>query len=204
MTPQERQMLAELFERVRAVAANPRDAEAEAAVAEATREQPYAPYVLAQTAIVQRHALDAAAQRIQELEARLAPPAPSPSFLGDLGPAPLQPDQPPPAGPWGSPPAAQPGGGFLAGAMTSATGVAGGMLAASAIEHLLLGERGGGAVGETAINNVHESAPGLAATPADIALPDVAPDQAAFVDPADYDADGGLDDVPGGDEGVDV
>jgi hypothetical protein len=195
MTRQEREMLAELFERVRAVAAVPRDAEAETAVAQATRDQPYAAYVLAQTAIVQRHALDAAAQRILELEARLAPPASSPSFLGDLGQTPLRPD---------STPASAPGGGFLASAMTNATGVAGGMLAASAIEHLLLGERGGGPVGETANNNVHESAPGLAATPADIALPDVAPDQAAFVDPADYEADAGLDDVPSNDDGVDV
>ena len=72
MTPQERQMLAELFERIRSAAANPRDAEAEAFIAEAMRAQPYAPYVLAQTALVQQHALDAAAQRIQELEARAA------------------------------------------------------------------------------------------------------------------------------------
>ena len=70
MTPQERQMLADLFERVRSAAASPRDAEAEAFIAEAVRGQPYAPYLLAQTAIVQQHALEAAAQRIQELEAK--------------------------------------------------------------------------------------------------------------------------------------
>ena len=70
MTPQERQVLADLFERIRSAAADPRDAEAEAFIAEAVRAQPYAPYVLAQTALVQQHALDAAAQRIQELEAQ--------------------------------------------------------------------------------------------------------------------------------------
>ena len=75
MTPQERQMLADLFERIRSAAGDPRDAEAEAFIAEAVRAQPYAPYVLAQTALVQQHALDAAAQRIQELEARAAQPA---------------------------------------------------------------------------------------------------------------------------------
>ena len=62
MTPQERQVLADLFERIRSAAAAPRDAEAEAFIAEAVRAQPYAPYLLAQTALVQQHALDAAAR----------------------------------------------------------------------------------------------------------------------------------------------
>jgi hypothetical protein len=43
----------------------------------------------------------------------------------------------------------------------------------------------------------------LAATPADVPLPEVAPDQAAFVDPADYDTGGSPDDTAG-DDGVDV
>ena len=85
MTPQERQVLADLFERIRSAAAAPRDAEAEAFIAEAVRAQPYAPYLLAQTALVQQHALDAAAQRIQELEAKAAQPAQESGFLGNLG-----------------------------------------------------------------------------------------------------------------------
>ena len=72
MTPQERQMLADLFERVRSTATGARDPEAEAFIGEAVRAQPYAPYVLAQTTLVQQHALEAAAQRIAELEARAA------------------------------------------------------------------------------------------------------------------------------------
>ncbi len=88
MTPQERQMLADLFERVRSAATGGRDAEAEAFIGEAVRAQPYAPYVLAQTTLVQQHALEAAAQRIAELEARVAAAAAPPqetSFLGNLG-----------------------------------------------------------------------------------------------------------------------
>lgn len=86
MTPQERQLLADLFERVRATAAGGRDPEAEAFIAEAVRAQPYAPYVLAQTTLVQQHALEAAAQRIAELESRAAAaPAQETSFLGNLG-----------------------------------------------------------------------------------------------------------------------
>ncbi len=79
MTPQERQMLADLFERVRSTATGARDPEAEAFIGEAVRAQPYAPYVLAQTTLVQQHALEAAAQRIAELEARAAAPPDRPS-----------------------------------------------------------------------------------------------------------------------------
>ncbi len=88
MTPQERQMLADLFERVRSTATGARDPEAEAFIGEAVRGQPYAPYVLAQTTLVQQHALEAAAQRIAELESRAAAaaaPPPETSFLGNLG-----------------------------------------------------------------------------------------------------------------------
>ncbi len=85
MTPQERQLLADLFERVRATAAGARDPEAEAFIAEAVRAQPYAPYVLAQTTLVQQQALEAAAQRIAELESRAAAPPQETSFLGNLG-----------------------------------------------------------------------------------------------------------------------
>jgi hypothetical protein len=178
MTPEERQMLADLFERVRGAAATPRDPQAEAFINDAVRAIPFAPYVLAQTVLVQQHALEGAAQRIAELEAqtRAQAPAQETSFLGSLGrtifgapsaPPPQQPrgfdagayQRPPgpapqpgypqapqgyppqPPGPWGAPPAAQ-GGGFLSNALHTATGVAGGLLAANAIEGLL-GGRGG-------------------------------------------------------------
>ena len=242
MTPQERQVLADLFERIRSAASGPRDAEAEAFIAEAVRAQPYAPYLLAQTALVQQHALDAAAQRIQELEASAAPPAQEAGFLGNLGrslfgggqpaprpgydasayqraapPPPAAPAAPAyaaPAGPWGAPPAAPRGGGFLSGALTAATGVAGGLLAANAIESLLGGGRGGlfggagfgGAGlggggfggGETVVNNFYES-PNSGASNIDTALPDAGGDS-GFQDAADF-GDGGFDNGGGFDDG---
>ena len=117
MTPEERQMLAGLFERIRAAGGAPRDAEAEAFLNDAVRATPYAPYVLAQTALVQQHALEAAAQRIAQLEAaqRAAEQQHGQeqgSFLGNLGrsifggpasPPPARPayDQAPPQAPQG-------------------------------------------------------------------------------------------------------
>jgi uncharacterized protein len=87
MSPEERQMLADLFERIRANAAAPRDPQADAFINDAVRQQPFAPYILAQTVLVQQHALDGAAQRISELEAqtRASAPAQETSFLGSLG-----------------------------------------------------------------------------------------------------------------------
>ncbi len=71
MSPEERQLLAGLFDRTRAASANPRDKEAEAFIAEAVREQPYATYLLAQAVIVQDQALGAANEKLQQLEARV-------------------------------------------------------------------------------------------------------------------------------------
>ena len=89
MTPEERQMLGGLFQRVNAAAATPRDAEAESFINDAVQAAPHAPYVLAQTVLVQQHALEAAANRISELEAAARQPAEQGeehgSFLGNLG-----------------------------------------------------------------------------------------------------------------------
>jgi len=105
MTPEERQMLADLFERIRGTAATPRDPQAEAFINDAVRAAPFAPYVLAQTVLVQQHALEGAAERIAELEAQAKASAPAPaqdtSFLGSLGRTifggAAAPQQPPPA-----------------------------------------------------------------------------------------------------------
>ena len=48
-----------------------RDGEAEAFINNAVKAQPYAPYLLAQTVIVQEETLKGAAQKIEELETRL-------------------------------------------------------------------------------------------------------------------------------------
>jgi hypothetical protein len=117
MSPEERQLLTGLFERVRAAAGNPRDTEAEALIAEATKAQPYAPYLLAQTVIIQDQALNAANERLQALEGKVRQfearaaeqPRGSGGFLGGLGalfgagaPPPPRPRGPAPqvGGPW--------------------------------------------------------------------------------------------------------
>src|SRR5262245_18418286 len=71
MSPEERQVLSSLFDRTSAAAATPRTADAEAFIGQALKDQPYAPYFLAQAVIVQEQGLKAAAVRIQELEARI-------------------------------------------------------------------------------------------------------------------------------------
>ncbi len=71
MTPDERRLLTDLFERIGRSARTPRDGEAEGLIADEVRRRPYAPYVMAQTVIVQEQALKGAAARIEELEARL-------------------------------------------------------------------------------------------------------------------------------------
>ncbi len=127
MSPEERQLLAGLFDRTRAASANPRDKEAEAYIAEAVREQPYATYLLAQAVIVQDQALGAANEKLQQLEARVkeleaAQTTSGGSFLGGLfgGGRPAAPTSVPSAGaapasapaaspsPWGRQQAPQP------------------------------------------------------------------------------------------------
>jgi hypothetical protein len=89
MTPEERQMLGGLFQRVNSAAATQRDPEAESFINDAVRAAPHAPYVLAQTVLVQQQALEAAANRIAQLEAAARQSADQGqehgSFLGNLG-----------------------------------------------------------------------------------------------------------------------
>ncbi len=89
MTPEERQMLAGLFERINAAGAAPRDRDAETFINDAVRGAPFAPYVLAQTVLVQQHALEVASKRISDLEAAAQhatdPAQEQGSFLGNLG-----------------------------------------------------------------------------------------------------------------------
>lgn len=73
MTPQERQLIDDLFERLSRVENAPRDAGATAAIAQGLRKAPNAVYALVQTVLVQDEALKRANDRIQELEAAGAP-----------------------------------------------------------------------------------------------------------------------------------
>jgi hypothetical protein len=69
MTPQERQLIDDLFDRLTKLENAPRDAEAMSAIMQGLRNAPNAVYALVQTALVQDEALKRADMRIQELEA---------------------------------------------------------------------------------------------------------------------------------------
>jgi uncharacterized protein len=70
MTPQEQALISELFDRLASLENNPRDPEAERAIADGLRRAPHAAYALVQTALVQDEALKRANARIEELEAQ--------------------------------------------------------------------------------------------------------------------------------------
>ena len=88
MSPEERQLISGLFDRINAASGAPRDAEAETMIAEGVKRAPHAAYVMAQAVIVQEEALKAASGRIEQLEARVreleSKPAPT-GFLGGIG-----------------------------------------------------------------------------------------------------------------------
>jgi len=71
MTPEERQLIAGLFERMRTFGAPEKDREAEALISQSVRAMPDAPYMLVQSVLVQEQALQAANDRVMELEERL-------------------------------------------------------------------------------------------------------------------------------------
>jgi uncharacterized protein len=235
MTPEERQLLAGLFQRVASTATTPRDAEAEAFINDAVRAQPHAPYVFTQTVLVQQQALEAATRRIQELEAQAQNQPPQTSFLGGLGkslfggggapprsaydaggyprqsgpapqpqsqPYPPQAYPPPPAGPWGAAPV---GGGFLQNALTTAAGVAGGLVVADSLRGLFgghggfgVGGLGAGGAGETIVNNYYDNADPAGQHAQDV-LQDADQDQDDIQDASD--SQDYSDDSGGGDSG---
>jgi uncharacterized protein len=137
LKPEDRQAIENLFERLRNVEARsePRDADAEALIAERLRQHPAAAYFMAQTIVVQEAALREQQARLSALEHNIE--RGRGGFLGGIfgGETPLsrpnddyqQPERR--RGPWGS----QPSGGFLAGAAQTALGVTGGLLLGSAI-----------------------------------------------------------------------
>lgn len=73
MTPQERQLVDELFDRLSKLENAPRDPDAIAAISDGLRKAPGAVYALVQTTLLQDEALRRAHDRIQELEAAHAP-----------------------------------------------------------------------------------------------------------------------------------
>jgi len=187
MTPQERDLITDLFRRLKDADTGPKDRDADELIRRLAAEHAGAAYLLTQTVIVQEQALTTAQGRIEELQRQLAAasrPAESAGFLGgglgglfggrrQAAPPPPPPPQPGPwggqpyqAGPWGAPQPA--GGGFLQSALTTAVGVAGGALLFEGVEHMF---GGGGAnaagfasaappvVENTTINNYYDDQP---------------------------------------------
>lgn len=139
MTPQERELIQDLFDRMRDFGPPTKDREADQLIRQWVSELRDAPYMLVQSMLVQEHALEQASARIQELEDRLhmlherQRPLPSRSFLGRLfggGGATI---------PQGSPLQQAPSGGVLQSAMSTAAGIGGGLLVSNALRNMIGG-----------------------------------------------------------------
>jgi uncharacterized protein len=84
MTPQERQLVDDLFDRLSKMESAPRDPDATAVIAQGLRSAPNAVYALVQTVLVQDEALKRANSRIQQLEAGGAPEQNQGGFLDTM------------------------------------------------------------------------------------------------------------------------
>jgi len=73
MTPQERQLVADLFDRLSSLESTPRDPEAERLIADGAARAPHALYALVQTVLVQDEALKRAEAHIRQLEGEAEP-----------------------------------------------------------------------------------------------------------------------------------
>jgi hypothetical protein len=156
MTPQERDMLAELADKIAKTPVPAHDPEADEFIRTNIGKRPDALYILTQTTLIQNLAIQHAQQEIQELKQRLAQPTavqPPSSFLGPgVTPAPSRPasvtpswqtpSPAPPPIPQNVPPAPE-APSFLRSAAQTAAGVAAGALAFEGIRSLF----GGGGFG---------------------------------------------------------
>jgi uncharacterized protein len=84
MTPEERNLVTDLFDRLARLEDSPRDREAERLIQDGLRQAPNATYALVQTALIQDEALKRADGRIRELEAQLGTGAEPPRQGGFL------------------------------------------------------------------------------------------------------------------------
>jgi hypothetical protein len=84
MTPQERQLVEDLFDRLSGMESAPRDPDAAAVIAQGLRSAPNAVYALVQTVLVQDEALKRANSRIQQLEGGGAPEQNQGGFLDTM------------------------------------------------------------------------------------------------------------------------
>ena len=81
MTPQERQLVADLFDRLASLENERRDPDADRAIREGLAHAPNAVYAMVQTVLLQEEALKRANRHIEELE-RAAGPAPAQTQSG--------------------------------------------------------------------------------------------------------------------------
>jgi hypothetical protein len=163
MTPQEQEMIGDLIDRVQKTQLAEKDMDAEQMLQQGLGKNPDALYILAQTVLVQKYALEQAQAQLNQAKAQIEQmqhpePKHATSFLGNLlgrNETPAPPPPPPqgwstvPAYPQGAPPVGYPqygapmgmggGGGFLQGALQTAAGVAAGALAFEGVESLMHG-----------------------------------------------------------------
>lgn len=172
MTPQETELVEDLFDRLAKLESLPRDPAAERLIAEGALRAPHALYALVQTALLQDEALKRANARIEELQAELGggeePQQRQGGFLDSMRDAltgratatsvprvrPNASTEPDPRWNTGgalattattaaAPSPGAPGGSFLGTAAASAAGVIGGALLLNSISSMF-GHRGGG------------------------------------------------------------
>jgi uncharacterized protein len=122
MTPQEQQLVADLFDRLASLEGQRRDPDAERLIREGLGRAPNAVYALVQSVLVQDEALKRANARIEELERAAAAPAGGGGFLDSVRNTIMGRDQPRASVPsvrpggmgssgvWGSGPTSQPQG----------------------------------------------------------------------------------------------
>jgi uncharacterized protein len=144
MTPQERELILAVAQRLRRTPLTEKDHEAERLIHTDIGSQPDALYLLTQTVIVQEQGLRHAQERIHELEARLqAAQQPRPGgFLSSLFGAGStaygsgSPPSPPPPYAASSAPGGSAAGSFLRSAAATAAGVVGGQLIYDGLRHM--------------------------------------------------------------------
>ena len=154
MTPQEQDMIGGLIDRIQKTQLAEKDMDAEQMLQQGLGSNPDSLYILAQTVLVQKYALEQAQAQLTQAKAQIGQMHPEPkhatSFLGNLlgrneapPPPPPQAYPPPPAYPQYAPVSGygppMGGGGFLQNAMQTAAGVAAGALAFEGIESLMHG-----------------------------------------------------------------
>lgn len=226
MTPDERNLLTDLAQKIAQTPAPPKDPEAEDFIRTKIGSRPDALYLMTQTVLIQNLALQHAQQQIQELQQRASQPASAGAGSSFLGQGRQQQYAAPPPPQYAPAPqyAPQPSGppSFLRGAAQTAAGVAAGALAFEGIRSLFshpgyggFGGFGGGGsflgggapVEETVVNNYYDNDSGSAGNENRDDYNNV-DDSGQYDDSAQYDDasnnydpgdDGGFDNSGGGD-----